>query len=256
MLHMPLNIVLEGLAVVGIASVAAILGALLVQRTVPVARRQENNDVAGLAFAIIGVLYAILLTFVTISVWEANDTAQDSSRQEALAVVDLRRFAAAQADPRLRALTDQYVHLVAATEWPRMAKGEAVGPEGGATLDAMWKTVDDQHPTDNDLVARLAEARADLRAIGTARDARLAAVDAGLPRVMWLALVVGAGLTIVNAMMFGVHGSGEYLAIVAMLAAMSALILFAVYELEYPYQRLESVKADTFTSVIGDVTAS
>jgi hypothetical protein len=250
------TIVLGGLASVVLAAAVAVGGALLVHRLVPVARRQANNDVAGLAFAITGVLYAILLTFVTISVWDASNDAQNSSRQEARAVVDLRRYAEtldASGNAELRRLTGTYVDTVVHQEWPQMARGKAVGKDGGATLNRIWQLVDGRHPADEGDLARQAEARSDLRALEAARDARLAAVNAGLPNVMWLALLVGAALTLVNAMMFGVQGSGQYVAIIAMLAAMSALLLFAVYELEYPYQRGESVRATVFTDVVGDL---
>jgi len=259
---MPIDIVLAGAAAVVVPSGIAIGMALLVHRVVPVARRQANNDVAGLAFAIIGVLYAILLTFVTVSVWEASDSARASTREEARDVVDIQRYADSLSPTdtagavSLRDLTVRYVSVVVKDEWPKMSRGQAVGADGASTLDSMWAALDAQHPTDDDAVARLGEARGDLRDLSTARDARLSAVDGGLPSVMWLALLVGAALTVVNAMMFGVQGSGEYIAIIGMLAAMSALVLFAVWELEYPYQRAEAVHADTFTSVVQTQTST
>ncbi len=246
--------ILGGLAAVLVTTGGSVGAALLVQRYMPVAQRQENNDVAGLAFAIIGVLYAILLTFVTISVWESNDSAQESSRREARSVVELRRYATTlpEADAtRLRELSDRYADIVVRQEWPRMAAGERVGPGGSATLDAMWGAVDGPEPVGDSALSRQAEARAILRQLTEARDARLAAVDAGLPGVMWLALVVGSVIALANALMFGVQGKGEYLTIIGMLAAMSALLLYAVYQLEYPYQRGERVGADVFLDVLG-----
>jgi hypothetical protein len=251
---MVLNILIGGAASVVVSALLAVGGALLVQRFAALDRRQANNDVSGLAFAIIGVLYAILLTFVTISVWETNDHARDSSRREALAVVDLRRHAETLDAPNattLRDLTDRYAGIVVHDEWPRMAHGRPVGPQGGAVLDAMWQAVDAPDPGDENAIARAAEARGVLRDLASARDARLSAIGAGLPGVMWLALLVGAALMVVNSMMFGVQGGGQYVTIVAMLASISALMLFAVYQLEYPYQRGESVRSDVFTAVVG-----
>jgi hypothetical protein len=221
---------------------------------VPVAVRVENNDVAGLAFAIIGVLYAILLTFVVLSVWEANDAAQDNSRQEARAVVELRRYAdtlPAEQRTRLRGLTDRYIDVVAHDEWPKMASGKALGQAGPTTVNDIWQVVDGTDPTDDNRASRQAEARTTLRELATARDARIAASDEGLPGVMWLALVVGSLITLGNALLFGVRGRAEYLALNAMLAAMSALLLFSVYQLEYPYQRGERVDAGVFLDAIG-----
>ncbi|MER7276573.1 hypothetical protein ABT369_19235 [Dactylosporangium sp. NPDC000244] len=253
------QILIGGLVVVAVASGIAIVLGLAVQRWVPVADRQENNDVAGIAFAIIGVLYAILMTFVIVSVWESGDAAQASSRAEARAVVDLDRYAETLPDTEgaaLRAQTAKYAQIVERQEWPAMAEGHAVGRAGSAVVAQLWRTVDAAPAGDDAAVARQAEARATLRDLVVNRDARLAAAGAGLPKVMWLALVVGDVLTLANALMFGVKGSGEYLSIVAMLSAMSALMLFAVYELEYPFQRGESVTVEVFSSVVDDGATS
>jgi hypothetical protein len=55
-------------------------------------------------------------------------------------------------------------------------------------------------------------------------------------------------------LLFGVKGNVEYLSIVAILSAMASLLLFAVYELEYPYRRGESITAQMFLDVVGTLT--
>ena len=138
---MNLETIFVGAVVVVVTVIASIGAAMQVQRWLPMADRRENNDVAGVAFAIVGVLYAILLTFVTSSVWEDNDAADASARTEARAVVKLRRYAATLPGPdnaALTALADRYVDTVAREEWPRMAEGQAVGPAGAAILDDLW----------------------------------------------------------------------------------------------------------------------
>ncbi|GAA0921761.1 DUF4239 domain-containing protein [Virgisporangium ochraceum] len=254
---MNLETIFVGAVVVVVTVVAAIGAATQVQRYLPMAERRENNDVVGVAFAIVGVLYAILLTFVTLSVWEDNDAAETSARAEARAVVELRRYAATLPGPgnaTLTALADRYVDTVAREEWPRMADGQAVGPAGAAILDDLWRTVDAVVPGAEPAVSRQAEVRTTLRELGQARDARLAATDAGLPGVVWLALLVGAVLALGNTVLFGVKGTVEYLSIVAILSAMSALMLYAVYQLEYPYQRGERITAQVFLDAVGTLT--
>lgn len=249
--------IFTGVVVVVVTVVAAIALAMQVQRWLPMSDRRENNDVAGVAFAIVGVLYAILLTFVTLSVWEDNDAAEDSARAEARAVVEIRRYAQTLPGPQnaaLTTLTGRYVDIVAREEWPRMAAGEQVGPAGGAVLDEMWRDVDGATPVGEPGVSRQAEARTTLRELGQARDSRLAAIQAGLPGVVWLALLAGAVIALGNTLLFGVKGTVEYLSIVAILSAMAALMLYAVYELEYPYQRSEGITATVFLDGVGTLT--
>jgi hypothetical protein len=48
----------------------AVAGLELVQRLVPSEKRQQHNDVAGFLYAVVGVVYAVLLALLVIAVWE------------------------------------------------------------------------------------------------------------------------------------------------------------------------------------------
>jgi hypothetical protein len=61
--------VVYGVLVVCGACIAAVIGLAVVQRLVPVTTRKEHNDVAGFIYAVIGVIYAVLLALVVIAVW-------------------------------------------------------------------------------------------------------------------------------------------------------------------------------------------
>jgi hypothetical protein len=64
-----LQTVLYGVLVVGGCCLLALAGFELVHRLVPVASRQRHNDVAGFIYAALGVIYAVLLALVVITVW-------------------------------------------------------------------------------------------------------------------------------------------------------------------------------------------
>jgi hypothetical protein len=61
----------------------------LVQRLVPATSRQRHNDVAGFIYAALGVIYAVLLALVVISVWEEYQAASETVEQEANAVAEV-----------------------------------------------------------------------------------------------------------------------------------------------------------------------
>ncbi|WP_457094691.1 bestrophin-like domain [Microvirga sp. P5_D2] len=53
---------------------------------------RRNNEVGGFKFATISVLYAVLLGFAVITVWEKFNEAENAVAQEAAAVATLYRL--------------------------------------------------------------------------------------------------------------------------------------------------------------------
>ena len=67
---------LSGLLLVGLPTVLAMFGPILVRRYVTLEKLEKNNEVAGFKFAVVGVLYAVLLGFAIIVVWERFSDAE------------------------------------------------------------------------------------------------------------------------------------------------------------------------------------
>jgi hypothetical protein len=59
-----------GIQMVILALLLAVGGLALVEYLVPWQVRQRHNDVAGFIYAVLGVVYAVWLGFVTIAAWE------------------------------------------------------------------------------------------------------------------------------------------------------------------------------------------
>src|SRR5215510_14818763 len=74
---------LSGMLIVGLPTVLAMLGPILVRRYVTLEKLAENNEVAGFKFAVVGVLYAVLLAFAIIVVWERFSNAESNVATEA-----------------------------------------------------------------------------------------------------------------------------------------------------------------------------
>src|SRR6478672_4060790 len=78
---------------IGATLLLTVAGSLLVRRLITVEVLQRHNDVAGFIYAVIGVVYAVLLGFAAVTVWERYDRAQASVEQEANDLADLYRDA-------------------------------------------------------------------------------------------------------------------------------------------------------------------
>ena len=82
-----------GILLVGATVLLSVAGSLLVRRWATVEVLECHKEVAGFIYAVIGVLYAVLLGFTAIIVWERYEKAHTSVEQEANEVADLFRDA-------------------------------------------------------------------------------------------------------------------------------------------------------------------
>jgi hypothetical protein len=114
-----------GIILVGATLFLSVTGTLLVRRWVPVEVLERHNEVAGFIYGVIGVVYAVLLGFTAIIVWERYDKAQAALETEANDLTDLFRDSETfPTDVRTELGTQlrTYARLVAEKEWPAMAE--------------------------------------------------------------------------------------------------------------------------------------
>ena len=71
----------------------SVAGTLMVRRLIKVEVLERHNEVAGFIYAVIGVVYAVLLGFAAVTVWEGYDKAQAAVEREADDLADLFRDA-------------------------------------------------------------------------------------------------------------------------------------------------------------------
>src|SRR5215212_3189918 len=79
--------------IVLIAVVVSLLGLALVRRVVPASQLAAHTEVAGYVYAVIGVIYAVVLALVVIAAWEEYRDAREAATNEASAVLNLARAA-------------------------------------------------------------------------------------------------------------------------------------------------------------------
>jgi len=72
-----------GLLLLCVSMAVAVGGLILVQRFVPISLRRQHNEVAGFIYAVLGVVYAVLLGLMVVAVWEDWEAATDRADQEA-----------------------------------------------------------------------------------------------------------------------------------------------------------------------------
>src|SRR5271154_2940266 len=85
----PAPLWLSGILLVGLKTLIAVVGPAIARHSVGLDRLRTNNEVAGFKFATMGVLYAVLLAFAVIVVWEKFSDADSTVAKEAGAAATL-----------------------------------------------------------------------------------------------------------------------------------------------------------------------
>lgn len=223
----------------GVVAVACVVVAI-VQRLQPPTRRERHNEIGTTLFELITVLYAIVLAFVLITAWENRKEAGRVTYEEASQLVQVYWSAAslpaAERDEVRDAVRD-YTDLVVGPEWEEMNRAEQVGTQGLLELDRMQAPVAGQQPEGEADQARMEDLRDRIRAVGEARAERLFQAQQGLTEAMWTVLVPGAILVFGVMLTLGTPTRTYQYFFVGMVSGMVALMLFATYQLEFPFSR-------------------
>jgi len=160
------------------ASLAAVGGLELVQLLVPSEKRQQHNEVAGFLYAVVGVVYAVLLALLVVAVWQQYQKANETEESEANAVAEIAWLAHRLPEPEHHELQEDarsYAQEVVDEEWPLMEQGieeERGTPEGWDLVDDMRATLQEVEPrTEAEQALICRRARPDSEAGGCQEDA-------------------------------------------------------------------------------------
>ena len=243
------------LVVIG-ACLLAVAGLELVQRLVPAEKRQEHNEVAGFLYAVVGVVYAVLLALLVIAVWEQYQKANETVEGEANTVADIAWLAHRLPETeryQLQELAHAYAQEVVDEEWPLMEQGiegQRGTPEAWNLIDDMRATLQGFEPSTEAEAQLYAEGLDQIDRLNDARRMRIVASKEGLPGVLWAVLVFGAVVAVGFTYLFGLQNSWAHRLMVMSLTAVIALVLFTIGVIEYPFSGGARVDAGAFELIL------
>jgi len=118
-----------------------------------------------------------------------------------------------------------------------MRDQEPVSSEGLLLLDEMRAPVAGAQTEDDVIQARLDATQDGVLAVTEYRTERLLQAQRGLSAAMWTVLVPGAVLVFAVMLTLGTPTRKYQFVLVGLISGMVALMLFATYQLEYPFSR-------------------
>jgi hypothetical protein len=230
----------------------AVVGLVVVQRLVPPDRREEQNNVAGFIYAVLGVAYAVLLAFVVIAVWQDYKTAQTTAESEANELAGVYFLASQLPEPqrtRLQDLARRYARVVVEQEWPLMERGQT-SPHADSLLRQLRLELLQFDPRTRGEQVLYERGLTDLHDAIDARRSRLLEVREGIPHLLWVVLVISGVLTVSFTYLFGLKSNLAHALMVAALTLLICAILFTIAEFNNPFSGPVEIQPEAFREVL------
>ena len=248
---------LAGLAlIVVIIVLVSLLGLVAVRRAVSHDRLARHTDVAGYVYAVIGVVYAVILAQVVVAAWDEYRDAKLVAANEANAVLNLARLAEVWPDQeRARVETElsRYARHVVEVEWPAMAAGQYDTSQHTALTQELWRAVNEAGEQSSRTAPAYMASLQQLDALDEARRNRVLLGEGGLPEAMTLTLVIGAVVTVGFSYLFAVENGWVHGLMTASLATLIALLLLLEYQLETPFAGISAIEPTAMEFVLAEI---
>jgi hypothetical protein len=233
----------------------AMTGPFLVRRRVRLAHLRGNNEVAGFKFAVIGVLYAVLLAFVVVISWERYHDAENALAREAGAAATVYRLAGGldeSSAAMLRSSLSAYLKSVLADDWPAMVRGRSSAATTQMLSD-LYDEVIHFRPGDLHDSNLQADLLSELDQVTRARRERLVMAEGSVHEVIWFVLFLGAALTISFTFFFGTENLIAQSLMTGVLAAIILSAVLVVIALDRPYTGAVTVSKEPILAVLADM---
>jgi hypothetical protein len=244
--------------IVLIAVLLSLIGLAVVRRLAPIDELAQHTDVAGYVYAVIGVIYAVVLALVVIAAWEEYRDARAAVADEASAVLNLARAAngwPAEDRAGVETALVAYARQVVDVEWPAMARGDFGPASDSVTVNQLWQALNDADASAAAKSASYEVALLQLDDLGEARRNRLLFGQEGLPTSMAVILITGAVVTVGFAYLFVIDNGLLHALMIASLAVLVVLLLLLQFQLGMPFQGVSAIEPTAMKLVLAEIDA-
>ncbi len=246
----------SGLLLVGVTTLIAMMGPAFVRRHVSLARLSTNNEVAGFKFATVGVLYAVMVAFAIIVVWEKFDEAEMAVAQEASAAATMYRLAGGLGQTfagTLDAELADYIRIVIEQDWPVMGGGQGMtSSASGDALTRIYDTTMAYSPHDRRDQLVQAELLRQLEVVTISRRIRGVLSTGIMPTLVWLVLLGGASLTVGFTFFFGTQNLKAQTLMTGMLSLLIFSALMVIVSIDFPFTGPVKIGPHPFERVLSE----
>lgn len=246
--------VVVGAIIVSATLTLSVAGLLIVHHFIPHHKLKLHHDVADPILGALGAVYAVLLAFVTVTVWQNFDKTNSNVELEANYLGDIYRDAEAFT-PEFRAkaqdLLRKYRQEVITYEWKTMERGQ-MSPEVEKRMREIWTLYTTYRPNNSTEQSFFDESVRKLNSFRELRRKRIMDSRTGIHPLLWFVLVTGAFATISFTFLFGTENLQAQIIMGILFSMTISLILFTVLLLDFPFTGSITVTPQAFQELLLD----
>ena len=227
----------NGIAIVVIGIFAALALVSATQRLFPIEELQDGHDSTGALLAIVGTLYAVLLGLIVVDAMIRFDKAGDGVQMESNCLADIFLLADGLPEPYRKNIQEScrtYAKQVVELEWPRMEQAQ-MSVEARMTALSLAQSLRGFEPVTEAHKIIYPSLLEQIRQLWDRRRDRAGTAEYGIPLVEWVALVVGAVVTLFLGSLLHVGNRQLKLLVTAMTALVIGLNLYLICLFGYPF---------------------
>ena len=233
-----MNGILLALVFVGGAILYGVVGVLAGRKFIHPHVAEGHNDVLVPLFLTAGVIYAVLLGFMVVAVWESYDAAHSTAAEEAATLVPLYRQTNDMAPVpggKMRVLIRAYAEAVATDEWPSLeATGHASEKARKITGDIMrvYGTLNPATKVREIIDAQFLSTFSELL---IDRNKRLMQASESLSWIMWLGAIGGGVIVVGMSFILYMDTWWPQVLMAGVMSALIGMLLFMMAVLSRPF---------------------
>ncbi len=218
----------------------------------------ESGEGIGSYCNVVGILYAIVMGYVLVNVYESYSAADMAVENESALIIDILRDAEGL-PPRdgmaLRVALLRYVESVTQKEWPHMVKFSNAHPETFEHVMNIYQIMRSIRCENDEQRIFLSEILSRLNDFSSTRHQRLVASGARVPNMLWGMIIIVGLVTLSLCLFFPVENDRLRVYFLASTASVMTFTTMLIYVMDRPYSGTLGIQPDSIIGIIENLKA-